>query len=288
MARKRRSVVAALNVRIHPHGSGRYIALFNDAFRLKRPLHYWSDQQLLITAVEPPGEQGTLEGVLGRFTEIDFNAKWFNVQTFDEADDTEVRRIQIPPGLKPNYTSFFFSFFTPKHTFVFQTESQGARLSPKLTRDWLFGLLNDARLRQRYGTVEVDVVSDKETIRQIFAIEHLRTVTVEVKRPNSDDLGDYEEEFERRLTEQNARKLTQKLDAIPGHDLKPGDEFRKLAALAIKNGKVEAEGKNAQGLPVHVSSVKHPHLEQIRYDPDALSEKQAYRKAAQSLIEKTD
>jgi hypothetical protein len=286
MARKRRVAVGALNIRIHPHPPNAYERLLRTALRLKRAVAYRGDQYLLLSQLaKSPNSLGGLDGSFARFTEIDPSGAWFNTENLEKADEEDVESIVIPAGLKPNFTAFYFTFFPGKHLLVAQTESPDSHLSPRLLNKSLERLFNQSEITKDFGHVEVDLISDSRSLKRLLAIPKLRHLTIEVQRPNADDQQEYEEAFERRLTAQKARRLTERYDAISGESLEPDDETKRLARLAMRHGKVIVEGRDEQNNPVLLSSADFPKLEQHRYDPDLRTEKQAFDTAMKSMLE---
>ena len=53
-------------------------------------------------------DHSTVTGTMGRFTEIDRDLPWFDLESLDQASEDSVRRISIPVNLRPNYKTFFF------------------------------------------------------------------------------------------------------------------------------------------------------------------------------------
>jgi hypothetical protein len=286
MARKRRVAVAALNIRMHPHSAEGYERLVRRAYALRGAVRYRGDQYLIISQVErSPDSRGAFGGTLARFTEIDAAGAWFNTENLEKADERDIRRINIPDALKPNFKAFFFDFFVRQHAMVFQINGVDGHLSPRLTKTAIEKLLNQPPLQKEFGVVDVDIVSSSESLKRILAIPRLRHLTIEVSPPNADDQEEFEEEIERRLREQRARRLTERYDSLPKESLKPDEETVRLARLAMKHGKVVAEGRDDNNNPVEVSSLDYPSVGQVRYDPDLRTERQAFSRASDSMIE---
>lgn len=283
MARLRSLFAAALNIRIHPHSQDLYISLFQDAFSLRKSIRIRGDQHLIISSISK--NSIPITGTIARYTEIDTKLPWFNSEHFDEADDSDIRKINIPGELKPNYASFNFSFHPDQHLFIFEHKANNIYLSAQLAQRFMERLLNSAELQKKYKYASVDVLNDKEKLSQIISIKELRRLIIKVQRPNPDGLGDYDDDVEERLNEQNARQVTIVYDHIPGESLEPDENTKKVAEIAMENGKVEAFGKE-DGKSVTRSSAEHPKIEVIKYDPELKTEDQAFSDAANNLAER--
>lgn len=115
MAIKRTISVAGINIRVHRrHSSNEYISLLRDAQNLDRPIRVFGDQYLFLWFVRPiktgkPMEG--LEGQIAKFTDIDLDSQWFNIAKHKPADRDEIKSVNIPKELRPNFSSYRFVFF---------------------------------------------------------------------------------------------------------------------------------------------------------------------------------
>jgi len=170
---------------------------------------------------------------MARFTEIDTSLPWFDTQKFVIAEEAEVRRITIPPALKPNYTGFDFTFSLKDHVFIFEQYSLGKTLSPTQVLKFLRVLFSSRRLVREFGDVMTDVVSDAEQLPALLDMHQLRWLKIVVQRPNPDDLGELEKEIEERLRRQKARSMEIAYAAERDEGIRPNKETRQLAEIAM-------------------------------------------------------
>lgn len=283
VAKQRTIAVAALNVRIHPHSKDLYVQLFKDAFALRRPIQVYGSTHMLISSLKDDQENNEIAGTLAKFTVIDENLTWFNYDKFDEASEDDLKKIQIPENLRPNFSSHFFEFFPSKHLVVFEARGAFGTLSVKAVHIFFSALFSQAEITQKYGSVSVSLIAARDELTKIIDGEGIRRVTIELMRPNPDDQGDYDKEITEKLLEMGAQKLTVKLDADASGNIKVEGEYRKMAALAMSNGVVSSERKLGERPRVKASSADHPQQEQIKYDPDVSTEQAVFRRAADSL-----
>jgi hypothetical protein len=279
MARERTMVAAFLNIEMPaPHPPERYVELFQAAFEIKKSIKTYGDTCHILTSVNKETNDDILFGAIGKFTEIDEAMPWFDLNNLSEASDSQRKEIVIPEQLRPNFQSAFFGFIIRKHVFVFEKSGTNTAFSVPQVRKFLETLFSDELISQNFGTINVSIVQQRQGIDEIFSLPHLRKLRIEIARPNPpDDFGDYEKEIEERLREQNVSKQNIDLEANAGQSIKPSEETKKLAHLALSHGRVIGQGKNKDNASVTVTSEDHPKISLHRYDPDARSEISAFR-----------
>jgi Domain of unknown function (DUF4747) len=288
MARQRKVSASAINVRVHPHGDGRYLELFRAAFELRRSVRVRGDTHFALGSLDPSqaDETGELHGQIARFTNIDPDLPWFDFDSLDEAEEDRLREIRIPESLKPNYATFGFVFNINSHVFIYEYYYRGFTLSPRQVAKFLTDLLNDERLVNRFGPVDVSIISSHEQLTFVFAIESLKKAQIIIQRPNADDFGDLEQEFEDRMNNQNASKIEITYEAVRGQSLEPDQRTKNEAAVASRNGEVLTSGRNAEGVVESRSTADHPIVQSERYDSDLLSEQTAFVRVARALLQR--
>jgi len=231
---------------------------------------------------------GILLGTIARFTEISSDLPWFNSEKMDVADEDDVKTINIPEGLKPNYVAFYFYFDLASHTLVFEQKLGSLTVSPHIMSRYIGKLMADSRLTQKYGPIETTLISDVKALRDIINIPKLRELRILIQRPNPDDWDDFDADIEKRLKEMNATsvELTYKTDR--NESLKPDRSTLQLAESATRNGKVESKGFNDNNVPISQSSDEHPLLVSHTFEGDGDAGYAAFMKAAQILLEQTN
>ena len=130
MARRAKLEVAIVNIRIPKEKDRDYTALFDQIFALKRGFRVYSDQYLALTEFQSEERIG----VFSKYTDIETDGDWFDVETFHKASPEEVDSVSIPQNLRPNLSSFDFMLSVKRHVVVFETYSGSRSLSQIMLR----------------------------------------------------------------------------------------------------------------------------------------------------------
>lgn len=267
---QKRIVMCGLNIVTHPHSPESYVKLVRALYALKRPLSIRGTQHLMIGELGPITKGDLLSGMQGsfyRFDQIDPNAPWFNVDNHEAATEDEMAKVSIPSSLKPNLKMFDFVFFPKGHHLYLESLTDGQTLSPLSALKLLAGLCQVPSILREFGDVEITVVPDKESLEEIFRLYRLAKLSIDVKKPNPDDLEDEEEQVFARLERMGTRRIIEILSAEPGQTIAPDDEVKLLARVAANNGSVKAVGYSVEGERFVESTVDKPLREPIYYDP---------------------
>ena len=278
-------VMSGLNIVIHPHTPDLYLDLFRKLFSLKRPIAIRGTQFVMIGELERVDKEDPLKGISGkiyRFDHIDEQAPWFNVEDHSVAKPDEVAKVNIPKHLKPNLVMFDFVFFPRGHKMYIESRNSTKTLAAGVVKKLLDSISLIPAIVKQFGSVEVTVLPDKESLETILRIHRLTKLVIDVKRPNPDDLGEKEDvRVFRRFKKMNTRRLEQVLTAEPGETIKPDEDIQLLARVASTNGKVHAVGYSSLGQRVEESTVNRPWKHTIEYDTDAQIASDAFLQAAQ-------
>lgn len=226
-------------------------------------------------------------GSLARFTKIDKNLDWFNSETLDAVDADNVKKISIPDGVHPNYVPIFFAFFEAQHMFVFETQGKGVSISPSMVIKYFQEILRSNFIINKYGSVDVNIVSDKNKLDEIIESKFIRKLTIKIMKPNPDVLRRQRERAMNRLNGNNAAIFEQVLIPHHGSVITPDEETRDLAAVALTDGEVVAtiggaDGQRVQTVSTSDKPLVYPHV----YESDELTEQLGFLRGARSLIEK--
>jgi hypothetical protein len=141
-------------------------------------------------------------------------------------------------------------------------------------------------LAREFGQVDVTVVADQDSLDALLNVPRLKRVFVLVKKPNPDTPARFERALQQRLENMNARSVSEAVDAVPGEDLVPDEPLRNTARAALRNGRVDSEFIDEGGARTRRSSEDHPIVESKKYDAAVVTDEQAFRAAADSLVEK--
>jgi hypothetical protein len=236
---------------------------------------------MMLTSIVAPDVDSTVyRGVFARFTEIDPNMAWFNIDKLEEAAESDLSEVVIPENLRPNYSPFFFQFDASKHLFVFETNGSSERVAPQQVEKFVRGLA--ARVTPDVG-ISVNLVADKSAVASVLGMPVLRHLTIVVERPNPDVNQKVEERVRARLARLNAERETLSLDAAPSQSIKADPPLRQLALVGAANGEVIGVGRDSEGLPRKISTKQFPLTAAQRYDPDLTSPNQAFEAAAEKV-----
>lgn len=271
MARENTIVLGALNVVMHPHPSGSYSALFRKAHELQRQIFVRRDQVLSIGScfpiVEGSDETG-FQGDLFRFMEIDPNEPWFNLADNRAATTSEVRtQVAIPKHLKPKFKQFRYAFFPEPHLLVVVLYKQSDSISIDTVQKFLSAVLNDSELRLA-GLPEVSVtpVQSKEDLQRIWSYPEIDQLEIFVKRPNADEGDKEEKQLLDLMKKQGIGAQEIKMFKGPEETIKPNQQTKAWAEIALSNGHVKAIVKGADHKRRIESTSDHPRREQFKMD----------------------
>ncbi|MHB8116987.1 MAG: DUF4747 family protein [Acidithiobacillus ferrivorans] len=270
MARKRIVGIGKINIAMHkPHSSEKYISLLRRAYLLKRPIHINDTQTLMIGSMQvSEKESGSdiIYGQLYKFTNIDRDLPWFDANTGRAASEDDVLKIDIPDNLLPNLKQFHYVFNADIHTLWFVSKDRKNYLSPYVCRKFIERLLNDTKIKNEFPHISITTFADKEKLSAMLNINKLKTIEIELKRPNSDDGTSEEKRFMQELEKRRAKKMTVSLDADTKEGLLLDEELKSLATVASDNGRIKAVGEDYNGKHVELSTEDHPHIDMVTVD----------------------
>lgn len=267
--RTRTLTISALNIVLpEPHRPDRYRNLWMDAYKLQRPIRLRGDTGGMVRYANTPREgEDRIWGDLLKFTNIDSDGKWLDLATGEPAPPEDVeRRVVIPPSYRPNLHSVPYLFFPKKHRLLFLSRyDQKNSLSPGMAKTLIERFLTRPELIEMHGEAVVSIEPDRETLKRIFAIPTLKSITLEVAPPNA--LGNMERRLLRFLADQNASRYTQQLATGHPDGLQLSREIKQVAEVAQSNGFVAARGLDENGRSVTLSTVDHPYEEKVEFNP---------------------
>ncbi|MEW8380506.1 MAG: DUF4747 family protein [Candidatus Thiodiazotropha taylori] len=288
MPREQRLSLSAINLRIHPHNTKKYVQLIKLAAKSKKILPIRGTSHGLLNgayAIKSGKPEEGIEGEISKFTQIDLKSPWLDTNTSKEANEQDVGKIRIPENLKPNYHRFNYIFYPKKHMFVFQTYSSGNRtLSPGFVLKFLQSLFSTELIKSKFGVVDLTIVPETNTLAKIWKIPQIDKLILTIKRPNPDDFHDEELEFLDEMNMQRISEIKQEHRAIDGQTISPNLRTKILAEIAAKNGSVFAKGKDALGKSIKESTEKHPREDTYYFDPNDTQEAYAVREFARYFL----
>lgn len=272
MARPRTIKIANLNIAMHnPHSPERYVELFNDVFARGGLAKSGSLHGSIIGSLMPEDRDDIAKGINGelfRFVILDPNEPWFNTVTRDVATAAEAKEIVIPKHLLPHLQRIPFVFRPDAHQLWFVSHDRKDNLGPAAAASIFQTLIDQVCLEKGYPTVEVTPVPDEDILERMLALHTLEKLSIELKRPNSDDGLSEEQRWQKRLERQKAKRMKVELVAERSESIKPDEETRGLARAAAHNGKVSVIGRTEDGMKVEESTEKHPRIDPVTVDPE--------------------
>src|SRR5688572_9278900 len=128
MARDPKIEVGALNLRIPETHNRDYRALVEKLTGLRRGVRVYGDSYVAIQLFVP--EEDNL-GLIAKYTEIDIDGDWFDLDDFDAATPERLDEIKIPEALRPNLAQFYFQLFPAEHILVVASYAESKSLSTR-------------------------------------------------------------------------------------------------------------------------------------------------------------
>ncbi|MFQ2387805.1 DUF4747 family protein [Aeromonas dhakensis] len=287
MARDKKLEYGALNITIHPHTPEKYIQLFIAARKLTSSAKLRGDQFGRIGTIHKlergQVEPGPIVGEIMKFTNIDIEGEWFNIDSRKIATQNDLSKINIPEHLKPNLSRFSFIFFPKEHILVYEGFYDGKTLTANLAEILFDKVLNHETLSNKFGQVLVSHIPEAGAIDRMLALKGITNLTLVTKRPNPDDLRTTEKRVHDRLKKLNAVQEERILKAVTGNELLLDSELKLEAKVAAKNGIVEIKRYNHDGKKEEFSTKDHPMRRTEFYNPNAESAFEILRDVAFSI-----
>jgi len=287
LARLRKIEAAALNIKIHPHTTSKYVELFDKADQLSHHVKIWDKYYGTIGWLRPIDEsdpEAGIEGEIYKYLNIDPTKQWFDKKKNQSVKvDNKDNPPPIPDSLKPHLQEIYFVFFPKKHRLFFEANN----ISPKSALKLFDGLFHHPDITKEFGIPDIHVESSRETIEKILQIKKLAILEIQIALPNPDDNGRSDEEkvLERMLGER-ARTVFERKTAFKGESLKPDDNTKIMMKVATSNGKVYAEGYSESDVRVVESTENHPLRDKDYYNPDEITVYEAFKLLAKKMIRK--
>ncbi|MFM0225285.1 DUF4747 family protein [Paraburkholderia dipogonis] len=278
-------VISALNIVMPvPHSPERYVEMFRKAYRTKRVVKIRGQFAGILGAFDGREEDGFYYGEVYKFYDLKLTGKWLNMLQQAPAEEQDLADLKVPEHLKPGLEAFPFLFHAPTHRLFFISRETNEHLGPVDAGRYFRELLNQPRLVDQYGQVNVTVIPDADSLERILGLPDLRKLHIVITPPNPDDWHDLEQEIRDRLAEQNAATMVTVLVAEKGESLVPNGPTRMLSEVAQSNGYVEARGAVEGGKVSTFSTKQHPMLAPSQYDPDVETVRTALLNVAETHL----
>ncbi|MCO5152840.1 MULTISPECIES: DUF4747 family protein [unclassified Shinella] len=283
MARRIKVSVGIVNIRLHPHSQEIYSSFIHDVYRLKQPFNIHGDRYAMISMLDRSGEDSNeVSGIITTFTRIETDGAWFDAANLQEATDNQVSEINIPDNLYPNAASFYFLLDTKEHKIYVQQYSKGKQITSNSVLKYFRKAADNLEMLAKYNSAKISIVQSTEGLEALFNLKKINEIKITILKPNSDIFADdFEAKVEAHLAETHAQKLVLTYDAEPGQSIVAGKDIRAVSTAALENGSVQVKGRDETGA-VTRSTEEFPKILQDTYDPDEISEKEAFRRIVAS------
>lgn len=263
MSRLSKLRVGVLNVKLHPHSDELYLGLFEALSRLDRSTKIWGTRFGVFSKPQRLEEDGQVVGLRGysyTFTEIDPQQPLFDMKEFRQLELEEGQPFPFSLRYKLHSKEVLWLFWLEKHLMFFDL----AAIGHEWARKFLLGAVQNEGIVNKYGIVEVEVVASSDTIDKILGIPKLTKIRVVLSRPNGDDPEGIMARIRKRMEVQKVKTYIQEIQTpvkeIKDEEegMKPDDDFKAHMLLAITDGGIYAEGRDAYNAKLVESTAKYP------------------------------
>jgi hypothetical protein len=285
MGKKRTLQVGGVNIRVHTkHEADEYAALWKALHNLRLPTNRGVNA-IMIGSVRSlvDGPDSPLLGSLYRFTNINPDDPWFDIDQHKEADANDLADVKIPLNLKPNLKEFPYLFDIKQHKLFFKAGGYTGGISSLLVQKMLENLSGRPTIVSRFGVVDHTVMTEHGVLERLLQWPEIRHIEVVQERPNPSDFDDDKSVYERMDRLSLKKETTIFVKANEKKTITPDEELKKKFMVAIRNGKYTQKGKNAKGIDETASSVNYPLKESTTYDPDITTELEEFIEVARRL-----
>lgn len=193
-------------------------------------------------------------GQLVLYTEIERGGDWYDLLKRDVATDAQKDQIVIPENLRPNARICLFAFDLRRHVIYFEQKNVDGQMFPQKKVQKIFQKLFkfsaeavSLDLRQPLE-VALTVIPTEDAIEKVLAIPYIHRVTINLRRPNPDDISEAAARIMRELDQQGvATENIVLAKSKTAESIVLNHANREIAHVAAENGSVKAAGKAADG-----------------------------------------
>lgn len=272
MAKQRTIQISGLNIAMHsPHSPKKYVGLFNEALKMKRPLRKGDVHMLMLGSVYPDNPEKPEDGLHGeiyRFVKLNPNEPWFNELTHDVATEDELRAVNIPQNLLPHLKRFPFVFNPKSHHMYFVRRDRTDSIGPAAMKDLMDHLISPLVLEGSFPETNITIIPEIDSIERIFSLKTIDQLIIEITRPNPDDGDSDQQRWMDRLESQKVKKVVMTLQSNKGESIQPDATTKAMAEVAAMDGKVIAIGYNTDGDKVIESTAEQNMVKYVTVDSD--------------------
>ncbi|WP_273241760.1 DUF4747 family protein [Hyphomonas atlantica corrig.] len=283
MARPPKLEVSAINIRISTDEDRDYSALIATLAEQRKGVRVYGDSYVAISYFDESSKMG----ILSKYTEIDIDGDWFDLEDFDAAPPEKLDEISIPESLRPNLAQFYFKLDEDSHVVLFSSYSASKSLSARSLETYFAQALRWSVISQKFGRVEADIIKSYDEAEMLLRMPHLKEMRFIIGRPNTDIGRGLAEEIEERLERENGDEYEEVVRTKTEKDLVPTERSFNLAIVASENGKVQTKSL-VNGIVTTHTTEDSPLVEKDTYDPEVQSELSVFNRLASTLISKVN
>ncbi|MEX0143657.1 DUF4747 family protein [Massilia sp. LMS1-1-1.1] len=262
--------VSGLNIRAHrKHEASEYVLLWQQLHKAKTHIAH-ANTALMIGTLQYENPREPTAGIYGhlyRFLDVDPAHPWFNIKNHKKASNSEVELVNIPDELKPGLVEIPYVFDVKKHCLYFVAHEKDADLSPGMVLRLLTSLCKDSKIVERFGIVDITVVTDKAQLSEMLSWPVIRNLTLVLDRPNPTEEEDEAYFYEKMAKRGVAQEVITYKKAPEAASIVPDEEMKILARIAADNGEVKISGKNKERWSAKASSKDFPLAIKSKYNP---------------------
>lgn len=269
-----------VNIRMpNPHNAERYRDLWTAAYEGHVIIKVWGKYCVTIGHKKRIDQKrpDLVEGDLYRFLDLGEVKTWLNSLKGAAANKDDLRALSIPDHLKPDFSMIPYIFDTKNHRLYAMTTDGGEdSLSTGMLIKFLRKALNSQAVKRReFGTITVTPIQERSQLDQIWSMKKISYLDIEITPPNpGDDPSDslkraVEHLAEKKMEKQRISKTKIILTSGDPLGIKPDDDLKAAAEVAVEYGTVVAKGRvEGKRKSLTISTASKPVLVQEVYDPD--------------------
>jgi hypothetical protein len=280
MQRDSKLEVAAINIRIPEDKHRDYVASIKALADLRRGVRIHGDTYLAVSYFNTE----SCLGAFSKYTEIDIDGDWFDLDDFESAAPEKLGEIVIPDNLRPKHSVFLFQLNPELHVVAFSAYAGSRALSARSVGKYFSEALAAPAIADQFGLVESDILKSYGEVRRILSLPDIKELTIVISRPNSDNVGEtLADIIEKRLREQNADTYEGNLQAKGKNSITPNERTQKLAQVAAENGHVKAKAV-INGVLTPQNTDEQTIIERETYKPEERGESTVFQVLAKRIL----
>lgn len=268
---EKKIIVGAINITMQPHSPEMYVKLFKLAHKLRKIVKLnKTTGGLLAGLAEYRFGDEKIKPIIGdiwRFTQINMDDPWVNIETNDIASDDELNSIVIPAHLRPNGSRFSYFFYPDKHIVFYESYYDKHSLAASVAEKFFRELFSLEEIVDKFGEVEVTHFPDIKGLEDALNIPFKKRVEAIFTRPNPDTFAKEEAVVLNRMKKKNVRRIEQTYISEKDKSINVDEELRIIAKIAAKNGSLTIKGRDFADKPVEYSTTSVPFMAKEYYEP---------------------